>query len=418
MSSNREVRRRPAKGEREFSEQVFTQSRKRGMQQDDRNKTDSGRRVDEKKPKMLHAPVDCSSPSISRNQPSRVSGYKKGGVDSKNDGNKQSSSIDEKDSRCTSSEHGATSLNSQVGALGQGDEGGEGESSLEDKTSLLYTENIMAAAAATNDELEAAGVAALVASPTSIRDQACKDASSLLQHQPTRKSIANSARLENNATSPGLLHQVILLENSQLRRVNEQLLLEVQASRNVISRLLAHCDPAVVGNLLQGERDEALSFLTNLIHNPISNLSRMPNAGVEWAGGSASTLGSVQSHSMQRKVGQAYSPSTQHSGLNNSQLHAGSLLLSHLSAISPQQIQTQQQRQTQLSTLNLLAAAQQQTSIQRMFQPLIPTSSQLHEQTEQMRLAQTQSQQRQLRSRATSNASDSERTAKSGQSKK
>ncbi|KAG7372256.1 hypothetical protein IV203_018399 [Nitzschia inconspicua] len=276
----------------------------------------------------------------------------------------------------------------------------------------------MAAAAATNDELVAAGVAASVASPTSIGDQGCKDASSLLQHQPTRKSIANSERLESNATSPGLLHQVVLLENSQLRRVNEQLLLEVQASRNVISRLLACCDPVVVGNLLQGERDEAHSFQTNLIHNPISNLSRVTNAGREWAGGSTSTLGSVQSHAMERGVGQAYSPSTLHTGLNNSQLHAGSLLLSHLSAISPQQIQTQQQRPTQLSTQNSLAAAQLQTLIQGMFQPLIPISSQLHQQTEQMRLTQTQSQQRLFRSRAKSNASDSERTAKCGQRKK
>ncbi|KAL3913476.1 MAG: hypothetical protein SGILL_006476 [Bacillariaceae sp.] len=115
---------------------------------------------------------------------------------------------------------------------------GKTEANPEEMTSLLYTDNIMAAAAATNDEHEAS------ANP----EQERLLASLQLAGLPTfKKQAAGPQRsLVGDAAPPAIsaaLFQQVVVENKELKQRNVALQQELDATKQLLFRALSNRDP-------------------------------------------------------------------------------------------------------------------------------------------------------------------------------
>jgi hypothetical protein len=292
-------------------------------------------------------------------------------------------------------------------------EGEEEKQSSNDMASLLYTDNIMAAAAATNDELEASGMAALNALTVGSQGFDSADGSSQLM-PPSRISAAGSV---SDANTTGILQQLIV-ENAGLRRMSEALLMELQASRNIISGLLAGRDPTTLGGLVQIGASQ-LVHQAGLQNNPLLNRACMENESLG-SGSSRSSLAAALNQS--ELLGAGLHPNQQSPNIGqDSLLQAERLSMLQMRALLGEGIPLRQQS-TPLSTLSSLSAAsQQQILAHRMYQPLLSGNRQLPHSailgiTERLRLAQaqnlTQTQSRQLDSSGSRNVA-SKRSEKS-----
>jgi hypothetical protein len=177
------------------------------------------------------------------------------------------------DNSSFTSKKGAFNRNlTQTAKIKEDSEGGDQPS--EDRASMLYTENIMTAAAATNDELLASGMAS--SSASTYRQEGTFGTRISLPFEVS--GIDVQRRYSLDASTLQIVRELVA-ENSQLRRRNEELLHDLQASRNILSRLLA-------GDVGAGQTQGGFPKIPGiqqmqpeLLNNPSVNVSSMTGIG-------------------------------------------------------------------------------------------------------------------------------------------
>lgn len=386
-----------AVGDREVSPQHSLQ--KRGLQSED-SRIEPLIGAGRKKSRRKAAPLDSSDISASELGDDGASHDERG----EDDGEKGQEIATRGQHRSTDGEDRSDATN----AKGDTDRANEGKDNTDEEkepsddaeATFLYPDNIMAAAAATNDELASSGMSALgAASPGS--HLLGSEAGS--QHSQTRRrSSADSSRLSSDIAPLGLL-QKVMLENIQLRRANEQLLLELQASKNVISRLLADRDPSLIGSLLRDSTEGHL--YAGMGSNLLASGSIMSN--------NSGLLGALQSQAGQQAIGQITTQAGTNPGLQISQLQQGGLSMDQLRALAVQEEIAQRHFAAQGAPQHVIAATQRQLLQQRL--PAFSHNPQLQQALslglgEQLRLEQSQAH---LNSSAASSTSESRKSGKS-----
>jgi hypothetical protein len=238
-----------------------SKSRKRGLQQAELGKVES----DDVEKKMMGASSALESAKRSKMISRTGNECLSTGEEDQKHG--QSKSIGD-DSSSFTSKKGAVS--GKATQTSEGKEDRESGDEPNDRVSMLYTENIIAAAAATNNELFASGMASLNVSPHSQGGTVGDRPSLLSEVRDTAVQGGNAL----DASTLGIVRELVA-ENSYLRRRNEELLHDLQATRDLISRLLAGVDGT---GYAQGGLQQMLGaqlVQPELLNNPFVNLSPM-----------------------------------------------------------------------------------------------------------------------------------------------
>jgi hypothetical protein len=147
----------------------------------------------------------------------------------------------------------------------------DSEAPLGDMASLLYTDNIMAAAAATNEELEAAAILEEEEMRTSRRGS---NASSRKKPIEPKRSHSCKSSAASNST---VLIQRLVTENEELKRRNMALEQDLNATKQLLLRLLSQPD-LISSRAMQPQLGASITGIQldlqrNLIPSAASNLA-------------------------------------------------------------------------------------------------------------------------------------------------